>query len=968
MAKKSARKRRPTKTKRPPARPATTRTRRRPRSPPAAAGAPVWQPGAYAVWSQRWRNLKDETVLLRHPTAPFVETADAISTDTMKKVAYEYLVAANDPSIVDPPLGLPQELLDALKPNSPQQTFFPPWDWLPIVWPPPDPQNVASLASFEADRDDDRIVIMLASQWIVLPLIGKTYLGSGLGIRVVAHARKLPGAVRDGQSFEIRVTGMSACLPADFSLPVRWVAQLSNSRRAASLLQRLFSRASMQAAAETLGFASDSITRGARLSTVPREPDKLQVTYGATGKSKSGRNPTPYSFVYTQTPMQDRSISTALVSKTELVADAWHPRPGHARVFPRDPASQPDPDPRWQPGPGRVHNRRPTRYEEDLEKFRCEEEITPRRRDPLEFPVPPPVVDPENLIVKPCPGFVLEDPPGTPAPKHVDLPDTGPDYPPILSNDFAAISAFKNVRQFFLRLAAYGIPPTHYFRIAKLPLKVFYRSGIRPGPGKDGQTVNARVLAEGFSVTFEGPTPPNKRPGLEMHLALGDLSTRGRRPWNGQQRSQAQPLGIAADARWIWHEIGHVLLMASVGELQFRFAHSAGDALAAIVLDPQSALNTDPNWRGATFPWVFLPRRHDRCVTHGWSWGGGLHYELAQVQDTLGPRRKGYWSEQILSSSLFRLYRCIGGDTTEVGAPDKPDIYERESASHYSVYLIMRGIQTLGTSIVVPANEPDQLVSALIDADINTSVWDVSFTPEYCEDDPPADTSFDFSRVGGCVHKVIRWAFEVQGLYGNSGSSPGNAPPVDIFIESMRPSTDPASGALDYGKGSYVPVSLAWDNNQTGADAPLLWQASRDAIEVVNGDIYVWVQNRGLYGAAGVTVRVWWHNWPNGSDAPDWNDGAWEELDPTLVPSQLVTMGGRVSFGPYTYKNVPDGRYILLASASCDDDLANTDGPTGLPCSYLATPLIDLVANDNNLGLRVMGKPRARSKRARRRR
>ena len=121
-----------------------------------------------------------------------------------------------------------------------------------------------------------------------------------------------------------------------------------------------------------------------------------------------------------------------------------------------------------------------------------------------------------------------------------------------------------------------------------------------------------------------------------MHLALADLSTRARKPWDGMKRSPAEPLGIAADARWIWHEIGHVLLTTSVGELQFRFAHSPGDALAAIVSDPESELATDPNWRGSTFPWVFLPRRHDRCVAVGWSWGGTMHYALSQVPNSAG--------------------------------------------------------------------------------------------------------------------------------------------------------------------------------------------------------------------------------------------------------------------------------------------------------------------------------------------
>jgi hypothetical protein len=40
-----------------------------------------------------------------------------------------------------------------------------------------------------------------------------------------------------------------------------------------------------------------------------------------------------------------------------------------------------------------------------------------------------------------------------------------------------------------------------------------------------------------------------------------------------------------------------------------------------------------------------------------------------------------------------------------------------------------------------------------------------------------------FERIGGCVHKVIRWAFEAQGLYRSFTNAPGYPPPVDIFIE-----------------------------------------------------------------------------------------------------------------------------------------------------------------------------------------
>jgi len=98
-----------------------------------------------------------------------------------------------------------------------------------------------------------------------------------------------------------------------------------------------------------------------------------------------------------------------------------------------------------------------------------------------------------------------------------------------------------------------------------------------------------------------------------------------------------------------------------------------------------------------------------------------MHYDMAQVPMSQAPRTKGYRTEQILSSSLFRLYRCIGGDTVAPGTAE-PDRSARESASHYTTYLIMRGVQQLGPSDVVPAYQPDQLVSALIEADVGTEI------------------------------------------------------------------------------------------------------------------------------------------------------------------------------------------------------------------------------------------------------
>lgn len=928
-----------------------------------------WHPSKYALWSERWGDAANAptSILLRHPTAPFLRTVRAINDLNMQRVGKDYLEAVADNPDIDPPI----DLRGVFKTNSRDffkrrfSTFF---RWLPLGWPPVHPGGDdpgSPFVSFRVKRKSragavvDQTVILVASEWIPDPSSDLKppghFLGSGFGIRVVAHVRPTNG------KYEVRITGMTASLPFG---PYSTVQVFSLMKEKADAFAPIFKTDQLSLVkaeiSEQLGLKNQSVSiRGARIATTSDGKTPL-VQWQATSKPETehGRTRvTPYSFVFSGTPTE----AGALVSKVELVADAV--TPGHAWVFPLDPASQ-------EP-PTDLRKRRPTRSEEALEHYRDNEEITADEADPLIYPEPPypePAGFIEDVRVVVCPAFVLADGPPypypyppPPYPKTVDLPDTL--RPLVRSNDFAAISAYNNVRQFFQRLDAYGIDAVSYFRIASLPLKVFYRSGVRPGPGKDGQTVNARVLPEGWPVDYVAPTKLSDRPILQLHLALADLSTRARKPWDGVNRSQAEPLGIAADARWIWHEIGHVLLMCSVGELEFRFAHSAGDALAAIVSDPQSQLAGDGNWRGATFPWVFTPRRHDRCVSHGWSWGGALHYAMSQVPDSKPPRRKGYWTEQILSSSLFRLYRAIGGDTKAVGMQNQPDRFAREQASHYSVYLIMRGIQILPTSTTVLANEPDQLVSALIDADIGTMSWDVQWDVTF-PPPPYSVRSFWFHRIGGCVHKVIRWAFEAQGLYTSAGTitnAPGLPPPVDIYILDRRPLSEVSPyGAIAYGPGSYNPVSLDWDPHQSGSDAPPLWQADQAAIVVSGGNISVKVGNRGDKPATNVEVSVWWHAWPNSSLPPKWSDTSlgWTQCTPSPGTGKTINPGDQPVEFDFTFNPPSSGtRYLVLAIATCGDDAANTDRTTSLPCSQLPTELIDLVPNDNNLGLIVVGGP-----------
>ena len=652
--------------------------------------APSWNPSKHALWSRRWADPDEAhptSILLRHPTFPFVRVVGEIDDDTLQEMAFDYLSRANTLETIQPALELPDDWLAALAPNADDSRF----GWLPIGWPPKDfghEASAAPLVSFRAYRKsrlgDDQTVILLASDRIQIPLPKDSgpsgdrlidfFLGSELGIRVVAHIRP---AKNDEHS--VAITGMSASLPVGHYVQGVWRNELSVAK-AEEVLGTLRAADMKAEIAQALGFVEGSVSfRGIRLSLVHGD---WQVERRGTGLAKSlagGSNVTPYAFICVGTLAE---LGT-LVRKDALVADATD---GYARVFPIDPASHPGAkDSRW---------RRPTRTEEQLDEFRVDEKITDGREDPLVYPLGA-VEGADWMRVMVSPDFVREDAKdiaegkATPGgPTKVELPGGGP---AIRSNDFAAVSAYKNVEQFFKRLDAYGIPVEEYFRLCKLPLKVAYRSGIRPGPGKDGQTVNAQVLPEGRLADFFGPVKLEERPAIQMHLALANLSHRARKKWDGEEPSPAEPLGIAADGRWIWHEIGHVLLLASVGELEFRFAHSPGDALAAIIADPRSQLATNARLRGRTFPWVSLTRRHDRCVLHGWSWSGSLHRALSLVPGTAPPRRKGYWSEQILSSSLFRIYRCLGGDTTEVGSADIDEV-ARELASHYCVYLIFRAI------------------------------------------------------------------------------------------------------------------------------------------------------------------------------------------------------------------------------------------------------------------------------------
>jgi hypothetical protein len=360
------------------------------------------------------------------------------------------------------------------------------------------------------------------------------------------------------------------------------------------------------------------------------------------------------------------------------------------------------------------------------------------------------------------------------------------------------------------------------------------------------------------------------------------------------------PLGRAVD-KWVhWHELGgHGILYGFVNSANFGFAHSAGDGLAAIQNDPESMLRALPErFRYAPFR-AGLDRWFNRDVAAGWAWGG--------TQD-LG----GYNSEQILATTHFRLYRSLGGDAADLG--------KRLHAARVATYLILRAVSTL-TPATNPGN-PLGLCNALMTVDL------LNWTSE--------------GLFGGAYNKVIRWAYEKQGLFQPVGaptpvSTAGAAPAVDVYIDDGR-------------GGEYQYQHVHWNNtsvwNRNSADGGA---AHQPAILGATNYAYVKVKNRGTSTATNVVIKGY-HCLP-GAGLTWPNDFA------QMGPIAGIAVGNispnnteEVIAGPFEWtpnENIY-GHDCMLMIASATGDASNVDNFTGGE----SIQEWRLVPHDNNVGQR----------------
>ena len=433
-----------------------------------------------------------------------------------------------------------------------------------------------------------------------------------------------------------------------------------------------------------------------------------------------------------------------------------------------------------------------------------------------------------------------------------------------VTDDFAAVNAYFHCDSLFRMVDDLGFDPTTYFDGTTFPVPVDHRGSIGTA---DGNEVNAQAPG---NATGDGSG------GFRFMLAQKD-----------------EPVGMAAVRRVVLHEFGHALLWDNVNSPNYGFAHSAGDSLAAILCDPGS---NAPD-RFNTFPWVTsgtpsIDRRHDRDVTAGWAWGGS---------NDVG----GYSSEQILSTTHFRIYRATGGDDSRLNV--------QEFAARYLAYLIIKATGQL----TPPTNpsDPDDWATELIDADL---------------------TNIDFEgHPGGAFHKVIRWGFEKQGLYQPAGAptpvvSEGAAPEVDVYINDGR------DGEYQYQRNFWNTQDIWVRNNPDGGtthQTPIVLQPNY---------LYVRVKNRGSQTAENVVVSAYNCQPATGLVWPD----DWAPMTTASLPSPDIPAGGDVIVGPFEWTPQVIGHECVLASVTADGDTSNADTVAG------PIPHWRLVPFDNNIGQR----------------
>ncbi len=457
------------------------------------------------------------------------------------------------------------------------------------------------------------------------------------------------------------------------------------------------------------------------------------------------------------------------------------------------------------------------------------------------------------------------------------------------TNNFAAVNAYYHCDKFFRLMDGMGFTRTSYFGATTFPTSVDHRGLEDDNPSDtgycpSGNCINAHCIGGSGGSGIQ-----------QTAFALANTA------------DTTNPIGIANDYRVVLHELGgHGVLYNHVSSANFKFSHSAGDGVAAILNDPGSQA-TD---RFLTFPWPLpnVGRRHDRTPAAGWGWAGKIG--LNPFNATLDGG--GYNNEQILSTTHFRIYQSIGGDSNVLAT--------QQFAARMTVYLIMRAIGTL-TQATTPA-DASGWATTLMGADLGDWLTE--------------------NVTGGCYSKVIRWSFEKQGVpeYQPSGTpTPNNnagAPPaIDVYIDDGR------GGEYAYQPNWWSCVSV-W--NRLSPDG---LTGHQDPAGTTNY-CYVKVKNRGTSVATGVVVQGYHCRpgagllWPDDLQPMTTAQIAVGTLQPNSTEEKVV--------GPFEWTPVTNAfqQDTMLMIVSATGDASNV-------VNFTAGRTVEnwrMVPNDNNIGQR----------------
>lgn len=344
------------------------------------------------------------------------------------------------------------------------------------------------------------------------------------------------------------------------------------------------------------------------------------------------------------------------------------------------------------------------------------------------------------------------------------------------------------------------------------------------------------------------------------------------------------------------HEFAHSCLQNNINDGVFSWCHGFGDALGVVLCDAES-LATDRFVRSPFMTSGAGLRRHDRDVAAGYAWGGTL-----DAAGTLSRR-------QILSTTMFRAYRSTGGDSEHSNPTVQLD--RRSFASRYMSFLMLGAVGTM-TDTAPPASA----------VDFETAVMDFDITNPDFEGHP-----------GGAFHKVIRWAFEKQGLHklpGDPADGEGAPPPVDVYIDDGR------NGEYEYERNFWNTTDIwsAQVNDSTvGHQTPLVG---------VTNYFFIKVKNRGQLTAENVIVKAYQCQPGTGLVWPS----DWTAMDTPEIFVGTLAAGAEITVGPFEWTPATVGHECILASVSADDDESNADTVIG------DIPHWRLVPFDNNIAQR----------------